>query len=276
MRAHEFLTETPLQSYTTMGDFDKPGPFRGTDKKLVPHPTNQLKTQKFFDKTPYDFRLFFSHLTGTGKYSETGPVSHEFIEKIFKEHAPQIIEGSDDAITIVFVGNSGDAKVPLTPWVMAHRFGHAIQAGERRSYGRNTGTAWNEMENHFLREAQSILSECYQARHIKSLYENPDVYRALFNAIGTQRSSRNNKISRPYEFIYEMLAQYLGSGEVKLNPLPTQIGYGKMAWGKPIQSLYLAQEYRDDAKEISDRLARDMAFMFSDVLDSAVGNIYVM
>ena len=72
MRANEFLIENTvdemaLKQFTPMGDFDKPGPFKGVDKRLVPHPTNQLKTQKFFEKTPYDFRLFFSNIPGTAK-----------------------------------------------------------------------------------------------------------------------------------------------------------------------------------------------------------------
>ena len=48
MRAIEFLKESEvdemaLAKYQPLGDFTKPGPFRGVDKKLVPHPKNQLK-----------------------------------------------------------------------------------------------------------------------------------------------------------------------------------------------------------------------------------------
>jgi hypothetical protein len=61
------IDEMALKQFTPMGDFNKPGPFKGVDKRLVPHPTNQLKTAKFFEQTPYDFRLFFSNIPGTGK-----------------------------------------------------------------------------------------------------------------------------------------------------------------------------------------------------------------
>ena len=75
MRIYEFLRENTvdemaLKQFTPLGDFEKPGPFRGVDKRLIPHATNQLKTQRFFEKTPYDFRLFFSNISGTGRYSE--------------------------------------------------------------------------------------------------------------------------------------------------------------------------------------------------------------
>lgn len=140
MRAIEFLKESEvdemaLAKYQPMGDFTKPGPFRGVDKKLVPHPKNQLKAEKFFEKTPYDFRLFFSNISGTGRYSEHGPMDPKNVEIIFGDAAKDIIDGHEDAITVVYVGNEGDRKVMLTPWLMAHRFGHAIQAGRRGKQG---------------------------------------------------------------------------------------------------------------------------------------------
>lgn len=284
MRAKDFITEVPLQSYDTMGDFNKPGPFRGPDKKLVPHPTNILKTQKFLEKTPYDFRLFFSNVPGTGKYSEYGPADPAKLEEIFgKEQANQIINGSEDAITVVFVGNKGDAKVPLTPWLMAHRFGHAIQAGQR---GKQVWSAWGEAEKHFFSQVNSMLEEYYGKASSSRFGVTPSSmrgdltpeYNALFNAIGTQRSSRSNNIKRPYEFLYELFAQYLGTGKVTLNPLPTNLGYGRKAWGTPSRYLNMKPEYRnnEDAREAADILGRDMEYMFDDVLSSSVGKIFVM
>lgn len=279
MRARDFIQEAPLQSYDTMGDFDKPGPFRGPDKKLVPNPTNILKTQQFLEKTPYDFRLFFSNIPGTGKYSEFGPADDAKLREIFgDEIAQKIIAGSEDAITVVFVGNKGDAKVPLTPWIMAHRFGHAIQAGVRMNRGWST---WGEAEKHFFSQVNSMLEEYYgkaSSESSKFKFNLTPEYNALFNAIGTQRSSRQNLIKRPYEFLYELFAQYLGTGQVTLKPLPVSLGYGRKVWGNPTQYLNLKPEYRnnEDAKEAAEILGRDMEYMFDDVLGSAVGKIFVM
>ena len=282
MRANEFITEVPLQSYTPMGDFDKPGPFRGPDKRLVPHPTNILKTQRFLEQTPYDFRLFFSNIPGTGKYSEYGPMDANQLKEIFGDQADQIINGSEDAITVVFVGNKGDAKVPMTPWIMAHRFGHAIQAGVRKNRG---WSAWGEAEKHFFTQVNQMLEE-YYSKTTQNQYGQRDPlkfqltpeYNALFNAIGTQRSSRSNEIKRPYEFLYELFAQYLGTGKITLNPLPTNLGYGKQAWGTPSKYLNIKPEFRDenDRADATDMLANDMGYMFDDVLSSSVGKIFVM
>jgi hypothetical protein len=284
MRAKDFITEAPLQSYDTMGDFNKPGPFRGPDKKLVPHPTNQLKTQKFLEKTPHDFRLFFSNIPGTGKYSEYGPADAAKLQEIFgDEQAQQIINDSDDAITVVFVGNAGDAKIPLTPWIMAHRFGHSIQAGMRRNKG---WSAWSEAEKHFFTQVNQMLEEYYGKASSSRFGVTPNSmrgdltpeYNALFNTIGTQRSSRSGEIRRPYEFLYELFAQYLGTGKITLNPLPANLGYGKKAWGTPTKYLNIKPEFRDESEraDATDMLANDMGYMFDDVLSSSVGKIFVM
>jgi hypothetical protein len=277
------IDEMALAKYQTFGDFNKPGSFTGVDKKLVPHPKNIQKATKFFEQTPYDFRLFFANISGLGKYRETGPVSPERIRQIFnKEQADEIINGSEYAITVIYVSNVGDRKVMMTPWIMAHRFGHAIQAGARQN---RTWNAWTEVERHFFSQINQILAEYYGLRRATDLYSDRSInwivsreYSALFNAIGTQRSSRERQINRPYEFLYEMFAQYLKTGTVTLNPLPDRIPYGKMVFGRPSQYLTLKPEVRNDpdTKYITDTLGNDMAILFSDVLFNAVDKIYVM
>lgn len=282
MRAQEFLIEAPLADYQPLGDFDKPGPFRGPDKKLIPHPVNQLKAQKFFANTPYDIRLFFSNIPGTGKYKEYGTMDPSMVKIIFGDVGEQIVAGHESAITVVYVGNSGDAKKMLTPWLMAHRFGHAVQAGIRKSYGaKDPNHPWSHGEDHFFGQVNSMLEEYYgksgqRGGNLK--YELTPEYNALFNAIGTQQSSRSNQIRRPYEFLYEIFAQYLGTGNITFNPLPGNLGYGRQAWGTPSKYLNLKPEARDDAnrKYATEVLARDMELMFNDVMSNLEGTILVM
>jgi hypothetical protein len=285
--AEDTVDEMALSTYKTMGDFDKPGPFTGADKKLVPHAKNIEKATKFFEQNPYDFRLFFSNIPGTGKYGEYGPMTPDQIRKIFGADAEEIIQGSEDAITVVYVGNRGEAKVMLTPWVMAHRLGHAIQAGAR---GTRAGHVWTAAEKHFFTTVNSTLAEHYGKvdRGPSSYLGRPKAeqaninltpeYNALFNAIGTQRSSRSGQILRPYEFLYEIFAQYLGTGKITFNPLPANLTYGRKAFGNPTKFMNIRPEYRDELsrKEAADRLAYDMEIMFDSVLSGSVGKILVM
>jgi GNAT superfamily N-acetyltransferase len=274
------VAEAPLADYVPMGDFNKPGPFRGADKKLVPHPVNQLKAQRFFEKTPYNFRLFFSNIPGTGKYSEYGVMDPDTVKIIFGDAGEQIVAGHEDAITVVYVGNSGDSKVMLTPWMMAHRLGHAMQSGTR-GRSNNQQHPWKAGEDHFFGQVNSMLEEYYgksgqRGGNLKA--ELTPEYNALFNAIGTQRSSRSGEIRRPYEFLYEIFAQYLGTGTVTFNALPANLGYGRKAWGNPSRYLNINPEYRDEAarKQATEVLSYDMELMFNDALSNAEGKILVM
>ena len=278
MRALEFITEAPLADYVPLGDFTKPGPFRGADKRLIPHPTNKLKTARFFEQTPYNFRLFFSNIPGTGRFSEHGPMGPNEIRNSFsKEVADQLIANSEDSITVLFVGNKGDSKVMLTPWMMAHRIGHAVQAGERKQRGKGS---WYEAEEHFFKAINKALEIFYNklsTNHSDTNFHSDlrREYAALFNAIGTQRSSRTGQIRRPYEFLYEIFAQYLGEGQITLNPLPQSQGYGRKAWGRWIRHLIMRLD-PEEVKYTTEILARDMEIKFGDVLSSIEGKILVM
>jgi hypothetical protein len=279
-RTKQSVAEAPLADYVPMGDFNKPGPFRGADKKLVPHPVNQLKAQRFFEKTPYNFRLFFSNIPGTGKYSEYGVMDPDTVKIIFGDAGEQIVAGHEDAITVVYVGNSGDSKVMLTPWMMAHRLGHAMQSGTR-GRSNNQQHPWKAGEDHFFGQVNSMLEEYYgksgqRGGNLKA--ELTPEYNALFNAIGTQRSSRSGEIRRPYEFLYEIFAQYLGTGTVTFNALPANLGYGRKAWGNPSRYLNINPEYRDESarKQATEVLSYDMELMFNDALSNAEGKILVM
>lgn len=276
MRATEFITEAPLADYVPLGDFSKPGPFRSkVDKRLVTHPTAQLKTAKFFEQTPYDFRLFFSNIPGTGKHAEYGAVSHDELRKVLGDTAEQVIENSDDAITIVFLGNYGAQRVMMTPWIMAHRIGHAIQASARRS----GIDQWHTAERHFVKAINQKLAEVYGKPSSRDMYDHDldymrsDLYNALFNAIGTQRSSRDGQIKRPYEFIYEMFAQYIQTGTVTLNPFPAQLGYGKYTFGNQLQMKARGEE---DLTQAAETLGYDMQLLFGDVLSMCNGQIFLM
>jgi GNAT superfamily N-acetyltransferase len=271
------LQEAPVADYQTLGDFAKPGPFSQVDRRLVTHPTNRLKTMKFFANTPYDIRLFFSNLPRMKNVQEFGAMTAKEVQQVFPaEQAQQIIQGHDNAITVVFIGNYGDAKVIMTPWIIAHRIGHAIQATQR--FNPDSG-AWRRAEQHFFKQVNDILQDYYHLDLRSSQqpqWQFEKQYAALFNAIGTQRSSRENKIRRPYEFLYELWAQYLGAGKIELKPLPGKIPYGRKAWGRVGQALYMRGPVSAEAGYVTQTLAHDMEIMFGDVLSELVGKILIM
>ena len=288
MRAPEFITEAPVADYVPLGFDTKGTQFKPVDKKLVQHPVNQTKAIKFFENTPYDFRLFFNDTPGLRKYREQGPKSSEEIKEIFGKDADRILQNSENAITIVFIGNYGSDQVMMTPWIMAHRFGHAIQAGVRSNGGylnRDRTDPWSLAESYFFKFVNSTLEKYYKKLKSSGSYSASEIrwnmtpeYNALFNAIGTQRSSRENQIKRPYEFLYELFAQYLKDGKITLNPMPGNLGYGRKAWGNPTRYMNIDPTYRDELsrEQISDELSNNLTQLFDKVLKNSVGKIYVM
>jgi hypothetical protein len=284
MRATEFITEVPLTHYEPIGDFSQPGKggFRHeVDRKLATHPTNIKKIHTFLEQTPFDFRVYALNKPGASKFAEYGEMTYDVFELNFSEDiAAKVFADSDDAITIVYVGNSGAERVMFTPWIMAHRFGHAIQAGGRTSRAQNY--AWKEAEQHFFRSINGILEEYYNKPSAERFgvtpqnmkYDLTREYNALFNTIGTMRSARTNQIKRPYEFFYECFAQYLKTGEVTFNPLPRYIDYGRKAWGRSTNTM--RGKNTDQGNEELQILANDLTYLFNDVLSNAQGNVYVM
>jgi hypothetical protein len=288
IKRQDYVSEAPLTDYVPLNVDDKGKQFKPVDKKLIQHPVNKTKAIKFFEKTPYNFRLFFNDNPGLRKYREQGPKSPEEIQQIFGDDSEQILQNSENAITVVFIGNYGSDQVMMTPWIMAHRFGHAIQAGNRYtgSYNNKVNTdPWSMAESYFFKYINTALEQYYNKAATTSGYGSSNVnwslspeYNALFNAIGTQRSSREKQIKRPYEFLYELFAQYLKDGTITLNPFPRSLGYGRQAWGRPTKYMGIKQEYSDDLsrESISDEVAANLSNLFYKVLKNSVGKVYVM
>ena len=162
------LLETPIEDYQLIGDFSKGKSFNHpVDRKLLMHPKNTLKVYKMFSKTPYNFRIYPINEPGLRQFSEIGnvsigwlrdniPTAHDFLQKN---------PIKDDEIVIFYVSNTGVDKVILTPWMMAHRFGHAI---------RLRNVAWDDFESNMNAMFQSILKEFFNIEiHSNSRRSHP-------------------------------------------------------------------------------------------------------
>ncbi len=272
------LDEMALKSYEPIGDFNKSHSFSNkVDRKLAVHPTQLKKIESFLEKTPYDFRIFVLNQQGARKYAEHGSMTYdEFLKAFGRETAANVFSDTDDAINIVYVGNAGADKVMFTPWIMAHRLGHAFQSENRKQ---RYSTQWSETEKFFFTHINDILRSVYKIDQSSNRndfdYKLAQYYSALFNSIGTMRSARTNQIKRPYEFLYECFAQYLKTGSVTFNPLKPYIPYGKKAWGRDTTALR-GREITDQVNDDLEWFANGLADYFDSVLGSSLGYVFVM
>lgn len=262
MKLQDLLIEAPVVDYSPLGDFSKPGSFTTTkyDPALVQNPRAQAKVFTAFEKTPYKFRFYAVNIPGARRYTETGSVSMDWLKIALPQLHSEIVQRpvQPDEICVFYLSNVGDQKVPFTAWIMAHRLGHAI---------RKNNYAWGEYEAYWRQQCRDILENNYD------IYETSRSARALVNALGTMKSARNGKITRPYEFLYELLAQYLITGSVKLNPLPQNLYLGRPAWGSLTGRVTLKNE---PPQGYIDMVARDINHLLNDVLINCEGKMFVM
>lgn len=280
------IAEAPIDTFQTIGDFDKSSSFRDKrDRDIIKHPVTLTKVRDFFKNTTHDFDFYFVNLPSRRKFAEKGVVSQDFLFEPMPKGMgitrEQLRNGSinDNNITVFFVGNSAGEKIPMTAWTMAHRLGHAI----RREYGFVQLVNWLEssfedvLRHYNLDKSKTSGGYDYRNYDRGGPTRLPDITRlvksSLFNQIGTMRSAREGKISRYFEFYYELFAQYLKDGKITLNRLKPHIrkkygAYGReeMAYTKNIE----------EVNELIHQIERDFSYHAEDALGEIVGKTFIM
>lgn len=252
----KLITEAPVTDIGTYGNFDKSGGFtKKADKALVASPVRLQAIKSAFEKSNHDFRLYFAQFPGGGKWLEHGiptPQELEAIEQKLKTKLPVgDIDLSNDATTVIFTNNRGDQWRPMTPWIIAHRIGHAIMSAARKNM--TVDTAFKQfreaVEGYLDRIADehNITHHSFAPRARRDEYQH-DSYgyarqaaqnrakdnrrRAVAHAVGAMRSARENNLRNTLEFVLDTLAQYLITGRVYLAAEHRLLITGH-AWGKP-------------------------------------------
>lgn len=133
------LIEAPIGNLE-VHKMDEPGTFPDADRKLLTNPAHIQKIRKKFEKTPYLFNLYFVnkpsenlYVNKDGKFTDTFQTDLENyngfsnIKDEVKELTGLDVVPDPSAITVVFVSNANSINsVNMTPWMVAHRIGHAM------------------------------------------------------------------------------------------------------------------------------------------------------
>ena len=269
----QMLNEAPLGSFTTIGDFEKRKSFKDPrDIKSLKHPDTIKKVTDLLKNSEVNFDLYFVNKPGLRKFSERGNVTYDFIvNKDGLGLNPAEIKINSDNITVFFVSNTAADKVPMTPWTIVHRIGHALNRVD--SFQKYTKWLDKEFDELLAIYGKQKVSRTYDNDY-KKIRTHELAKGRLFNAIGTMRSAREGRIHlRPYEFYYELFVQYLKDGKITFKPLTKNIlvGYGPYG-SKSIASTQNLSE----AQEKLDMIANTIPYFINDVLNANVGDIFVM
>lgn len=260
------LSEMPINKFQLMGKWGDQDKLYHYDQPSVGILTSEkgvAQIHRRWSNTKQNFNLYFLRGPNVWKQVEVGKVTPEWVE----EKLGYMIEPDEFAISIIFTQNRAAERTPLTAWTIAHRLGHAIT---------RDSTFEHYFENEIKQRIKSLLKEVFNIQD--STYADEITRkkyglaeRALFEAIGTMRSARTGQLKRPREYLFELVAQYINTGQIKFNAVPQHLNLRqRMGWlrANP-QNLSKWNNYMDD-------WAEQLTYNLDTVFSGLVGEIFVM
>lgn len=270
------LSEMPIQNLHVVGNWESPKKYGWDDisKKIITSPKGIEKIKKRWTLARHNFDIYLLKNPKVHKYVNYGRTNPVFV----KTNLGLDINPDPDAVAVIYTQNKGADRVPMTGWALAHRLGHAL------AFNDNRPNFWySEIYTPILRKFKQLLSvygmsswdrsNNYDYDRKKEISDEKKVVQIAY-AIGTMKSARDRNLSRFPEFVHELMAQYMLTGDIKFKPLPEKILVGH-AWGRPQHRSISA----DDAhynQYIVDEIAEFAKYIFDELLDDAVGGIYIM
>jgi len=276
----QIYQEMALTNLQKIGKWEDKKNRHGYDKAsigILSSPAGLKKLENTFNRIGnWDFNLYFVKKPNAWKEAEKGLVTPEYLkENLGLEAGRDYPQPERDQITIFFTNNAAAEKVPLTPWTIAHRIGHAFAATFRQRY--------NDL-NYINRNISNILKNLFeQAYNIntsnsRDLRYSSDYYiRDFFQKIGKFRSARMGKLVRPAEFYHEAFAYWLlHDGELEFNDPPEFLqDTNRQAWGKSTARNYRLED-EDEAWEYLNQFKYALDEMFNIMIGKHMGTISIM
>jgi len=276
-----------------IGDWSRNHGFKELDRKIISSENYVAKVLDAWKKSPFIFDIYLVNTSrvNNAKFREKGSVNQEFVE----DHMGLPIIPQEDAITLIFGGNYGVEKIPFTPWIMAHRTGHALRDGSfvrSPEFQRIVDTVTESLDdviemlalpdfypyNNLYRSKNSYYDDGRERQKYKKLATLDRYYKYLSLQIGTTAAARNGKLRNHFEFIYDCVAQFIITGKVKLAPLSTRIVMGPAPFGKDyVLNIAADKPFLYEINQIVKNLERALnEYLIPEYLDSGVGKIFLM
>lgn len=286
----QFLIETPIANYDTVGDFSRGSSFTHKgDRALVTNPRTIEIVKKKFDNTEHIFNFCFVNTKEARKHTEIGIVSdgiHWVEENLGPEVAQKVASAmkTEDSITVIFTNNKGDQRIPLTGWMMAHRIAHAAaridNVNSNKVQYREASNALVRafsgiMELYGVHDAPDSTSRMTYSGFGKDVRTNQLMMKSWFQHVATFRSARKEIIRDWFEVLNELVAQYLTTGRIKFNKPPRNFKVRSKNFGQRYYGIAGDDEYNEACEQV-ESLARDMEYMISDIFSTLCGKILVM
>lgn len=253
----------PITNFELVGEWGSKSPkrkYKQVDINILTNDKAVNKIHRKFSRTKHKFNFIFLRSKLGAQYLQQGVKDQEWVEtNLGIKYTPD-----DDAINVIYTNNVGTEHVPMTAWMIAHRLSHAM---------------FNKRHRFYNKYEQALIT-------LQGWYDNGLSYRDRFYgllpivySLGTMRSVRHNNLVHCYEFVHEMVAQYLINGKITLQPAQSRIIKKRhFAWGNPNHSyLYLQKNIDLDDFQVKIDTFKDT---YTDIIQSnlvgMVGSTLIM
>lgn len=271
------INEDSIENIELKGDWDSPKKY-GYDNASIGILKNKNSLERIknkWAKLEHPIDIYIAKGPKMHTFYELGRVDFYFVrDKMNLDITP-----NDDHITLIFTNNKGDEKVPLTPWVMAHRFGHAFSRDQVRRNGSDYMWKQTALTAHNL--FSEVARIAYGMKLENNIYSFRDrkIKKHLAQALGTFKSARDQNIRNEAEFTNEIIAQYIINGKITLNRNLPDILPISHAWGKPSgprKNKQLTDDQQEELQDIIEQKESELNYDVDSLFTSNIGHIFVM
>ncbi|RDJ35665.1 MAG: hypothetical protein DWQ19_12670 [Crenarchaeota archaeon] len=198
----EWLNESPLGDYRykfykppveplpkgTSAAYGVKGVYNTHDRLVISHPKTVQTLERVLSRRKWTFNII---LYESQNQKLTG------FKKLIANWMRQNGIPTEGRITFAKNGSSGDA---MTPWMILHTMGHALidEGGD------------------FYDEVFNTLEDITYLLDFPGATATPEQWTHVMGQIFQFKSINNNKIKIREEFIYELFAEYLWNGQIRL------------------------------------------------------------
>lgn len=279
----ESVLSAGLKDFEHIGDFSKNSSFRDAkDRKMITNPKFKEIVAKKFSKTGHDINMYFVNSPAGNRHTEVGAVDLDWVRDNLGDEVADKIKPNyqePDNVNVVFTNNKGASRVNMTPWIIAHRMGHAFSRVKGGGYGRGMERQFRSYHEAVLainQHFEMVLQDVYGIKNYNGKgFWGPEgrrdqlLMKHLSHALGTFKSARDRNLRDYFEIYNELFAQYLITGQIKLNDLPKSFKAGK-------DNVHVRDEEAWEELKDNGSLENTLEYYFDEVLSEAEPHVLVM
>lgn len=308
---HQYYLKEAIENIEFKGHWDS-GEGHGWDKSDIGILQSSVGLQKIKSswkiKQPVDVYFFKNDTKGWKEYGRVSQQNLKWLlnnirsRKIINKYDDFETDMDDDIysninpnhITIIYLSNVGDDKIPATSWILAHRFGHALGVVDRKFMAnpflekirKAIDDLFNNISNFVYQKDMSVDYSLWKRRELNTgeteeqfAHKMNQNNERLFNqhqlamALGTFKSARDRRLSRTTEFINEIVAQYIITGRIVFNRNFMNVLDPEKTIGTQKQ---LSSDEQQHVNSYLTNMEKYLNGSMEKMLNAAIGEVFIM